>query len=140
AGVRVRSRSLPNWCRVAVLPSTSVQTLGSSPTPSPTSLIAFSPSNLIPTTPSSHVGCCAIAPRCTRLRSPHVRPWDLIRPAFGPKGAPPPRRQLEAKSLPVPQHQDLSHRLGTSRQHRRYLFLPSPRGQLRYANRLRRPR
>ena len=36
-----------------------------------------------------------------------VRPWDLIRPAFGPGGAPPPRRQLEAKSLPVPQHQHL---------------------------------
>jgi hypothetical protein len=61
----------------AVLPSTSVQTLGSSPTPSPTSPIAFSPSNLTPTTPSSHVGCCAIAPRCTRLHSP-------TRPAVGP--------------------------------------------------------
>ena len=28
----------------------------------------------------------------------------------------------------------------TSRQHRKYLYLPSPRGRLRYANRLRRPR
>src|SRR5215831_8306954 len=55
----------------------SVQTLGSSPTPSPTSPIAFWPSNLIPTTPSSHVGCCAIVPRCTRLRSP-------TRPVVGP--------------------------------------------------------
>ena len=36
-----------------------------------------------------------------------VRPWDLIRPAFEPRGTPPPRRQPEAKSLPVPQHQDL---------------------------------
>jgi hypothetical protein len=33
-----------------------------------------------------------------------------------------------------------THRSDTSRQHRRYLSLPSPRGRLRYANRLRRPR
>ena len=32
------------------------------------------------------------------------------------------------------------HRSDTSRQHRRYSSLPSPRGRLRYANRLRRPR
>jgi hypothetical protein len=30
--------------------------------------------------------------------------------------------------------------LGYSRQHRKYLSLPSPRGRLRYPNRLRRPR
>jgi FkbM family methyltransferase len=54
--VSLNSRSLPNWYRAAVLPSMSVQTLGSSPTPSPTSPIAFWPSNLIPTTPSSRVG------------------------------------------------------------------------------------
>jgi len=33
-----------------------------------------------------------------------------------------------------------AHRSDTSRQHRRHLSLPSPRGRLRYANRLRRPR
>src|SRR2546430_295749 len=33
-----------------------------------------------------------------------------------------------------------THRSDTSRQHRRCLSLPSPRGRLRYANRLRRPR
>jgi hypothetical protein len=33
-----------------------------------------------------------------------------------------------------------THRLDTSRLHRRYLSLPSRRGRLRYANRLRRPR
>jgi len=33
-----------------------------------------------------------------------------------------------------------THRSDTSRQHRRYLSLTSPRGRLRYANRLRRPR
>ena len=33
-----------------------------------------------------------------------------------------------------------THRSDTSRQHRRYLSLPSPRGRLRYATRLRRPR
>jgi transposase InsO family protein len=33
-----------------------------------------------------------------------------------------------------------TRRSDTSRQHRRYLSLPSPRGRLRYANRLRRPR
>src|SRR5262252_1113784 len=33
----------------------------------------------------------------------HVRPWDLIRPAFGPGDAAPPRRQPDAKSPPVSQ-------------------------------------
>jgi transposase InsO family protein len=33
-----------------------------------------------------------------------------------------------------------THRSDTGHQHRRYLSLPSPRGRLRYANRLRRPR
>ena len=37
-------------------------------------------------------------------------------------------------------HEDRTHRLDTSRLHRSYLSLPSPRGRLPYANRLRRPR
>src|SRR5215471_398612 len=44
---------------------------------SPTSLIASSLSSPTLTTPSSHVGCCAVAPRCASLRSP-------TRPAMGP--------------------------------------------------------
>src|SRR5262245_34023173 len=63
------SRSLPSWCHAAGLLSTSAQTLGSLPTPSPTSPITSSPSNPTLTTPSSHVGCCAVAPRCASLRS-----------------------------------------------------------------------
>src|SRR5215469_14698794 len=37
-------------------------------------VLAFEPTL---TTPSSHVGCCAVAPRCASLRSP-------TRPAMGP--------------------------------------------------------
>ena len=50
-------------------------------------------------------------------------------------------RIWQREGLKVPHKQSgRTHRSDTSRQHRRYLSLPSPRGRLRYANRLRRPR
>src|SRR5262249_7577391 len=72
--------------------------------PAPISPIASSPSNPTPNRALDVARSRRGARGCALRR---VRPWDLVRPAFGPGGAPPPRRQPEAKSRPVSQHQEL---------------------------------